>query len=397
MLENTKRTKIKIAFVVQRYGLEVSGGAELHCRLLAEHLAKYFDIDVLTTCAVDYITWRNYYKPGIEILNGVRVIRFPVDCARRKWIFGGLSRIVYNLPHPEFLEKWWMKAQGPYSTELLKYIENKKNNYSCFIFFTYLYCTTFYGLPYVKNKSILIPTAEDTPQLRLKIFKNVFNTAKMIIYNTPEEKSLINSLFENDNIISEIIGVSINIPPKIEPERFRNRYGIRDKFILYIGRITVDKGCDQLIEYFIRYKKEKPDSVKLVLIGKNYMNIPHHPDIVHTGYIMDEDKFSALKGAEALVLSSRYESLSMVLLEAWSMEKPVLANRECNVVEGQLQRSKGGLLYSNYNDFKNALNTLLNDKNFAHEIGKAGHRYFIDNYSWDRIEKKYLEIIENFD
>ncbi len=54
---------MKVAFVVQRYGLEISGGAELHCRWVAEHMNKHWEVEVLTTKALDYITWKNHF-PG---------------------------------------------------------------------------------------------------------------------------------------------------------------------------------------------------------------------------------------------------------------------------------------------------------------------------------------------
>ncbi len=47
----------RIAFVVQRYGEEIIGGADPHCRLLAERLLPWFDVEVLTTCEYDYLTW----------------------------------------------------------------------------------------------------------------------------------------------------------------------------------------------------------------------------------------------------------------------------------------------------------------------------------------------------
>ena len=74
---------MRLAFVVQRYGLEVNGGAEVECRLLAERLSRHMSVEVLTTCAVDYHTWGNHYPPGLEMINGVPVRRFPVDRERK--------------------------------------------------------------------------------------------------------------------------------------------------------------------------------------------------------------------------------------------------------------------------------------------------------------------------
>ena len=68
----------RIAFVNQRYGLEVNGGSEYYTRLMAERLAKYYEVDVLTTKAVDYTTWKDWYVRDVETINGVTVRRFSV-------------------------------------------------------------------------------------------------------------------------------------------------------------------------------------------------------------------------------------------------------------------------------------------------------------------------------
>ena len=54
-----ERARVKVAFVVQRYGTEVVGGAELHCRWIAEHVAERHEVEVLTTTATDYLSWQN--------------------------------------------------------------------------------------------------------------------------------------------------------------------------------------------------------------------------------------------------------------------------------------------------------------------------------------------------
>lgn len=385
---------MKVAFVVQRYGLEVNGGAELHCRLIAEHMSKYWDVEVITTCAVDYVTWKNEYKPGVEEINGVKIRRFSVNSPRRQWWFGLLSKMVFNGLHTKGIEISWMKAQGPYSTGLLSFIEKERNRYDYFIFFTYLFCTTFFGLPKVSIKSILVPTAEEAPPLSLKIFHELFNMPRAIIYSTYEEKRLVNRLFNNENIPNDIVGVGIDFPKDIDGLRFRKKFKISEDFILYIGRITVDKGCDKMFDYFIRYKKDHPGRLKLVLIGKAFMEIPEHPDIINLGFVSEEDKFDALRASKLLVMPSPYESLSMALLEAWLAERPVLVNKSCDVMNGQCKRSKGGLAYNNYKEFSENIDYLLANEDSGKAIGQQGKEYVLANYSWDVIERKYIEFIK---
>ena len=306
---------MKIALVVQRYGLEVNGGAEFHCRLVAEHLSKYFKVEVLTTCAVDYTTWKNEYPAGIETLNGVRVRRFRVDYERDLLAFNKFSEKIFGDTHTYEDEIKWMKMQGPYSTHLLNYIKNAKDDYTCFIFFTYLYCTTFFGLPQVKEKALLVPTAHDEPPIYLSIFDSLFKSPSRFIFNTEEEKNFVTSKFRVSNIPSDVVGVGIDIPDKIDTASFVQKYNL-DNFIVYVGRVEESKGCQELFDYFLRYKKEKKSSIKLVLMGKQIMKIPQNPDIISLGFVTEQDKFNGIKSAKLLIMPSKYESLSMVLLES---------------------------------------------------------------------------------
>src|SRR6266542_1766579 len=104
-------SRLRIAFVVQRYGMEVNGGAEVYCRILAERLARNHRVDVLTTRAIDYVTWRDEYPEGAVDINGVCVRRFGVDAPRDTREFDHMSQRIFGSPRTEEDEIRWMKLQ----------------------------------------------------------------------------------------------------------------------------------------------------------------------------------------------------------------------------------------------------------------------------------------------
>lgn len=387
----------KIALVVQRYGLEVNGGSELHARQLAELLAQDYDIEVLTTCAVDYTTWENEYDEGVTEINGVTVKRFPVEEPRDIDEFNKFSEQKifspnYNQSYLEEIE--WMKKQGPKSIKLLKYLENNKHNYDAIIFMTYLYFTTYFGLQIAPEKSILVPTAHDEPPIYLSIFNSIFHLPRAIMYNTTEEQKFINKMFDNQYIKSEIAGVGVEIPDNIDGDKFIDKYNFQEDFILYIGRIDPSKGCEDLFNYFIKYKKkEDKNNLKLVLMGKPVMDIPDHPDVISLGFVSDEDKFNGIAASKLLVMPSYFESLSMVVLESMRLRKPVLVNSKCEVLKGHCVKSNGGLYYENYDEFEACLDLLLSSNVLREKMGVNGEKYVTKNYDWDVIKEKFKEVI----
>ena len=104
---------MRLAFVVQRYGEEVNGGAEALCRWVAERMRKYFSVEVLTTCALDYLTWANHFPPGESVVNGVTVRRFPVDAPRDMDKFNLFARKLFANGQRTLLDEMeWLKLKG---------------------------------------------------------------------------------------------------------------------------------------------------------------------------------------------------------------------------------------------------------------------------------------------
>ena len=387
---------MKLAVVVQRYGADLNGGAELHARYIAEHLAKHADVEVLTTCTADYITWRNELDPGMQLVNGVPVHRFPVNRERDPDDFGRQSTKVFEETHSIEAELAWLRSEGPTSPALLAELRRRAHTYDYCIFFSYRYYHAYHGIRAAATKAVLVPTAERDPALGLRIFSDSFCSVRAIMYNSLEEQALINQVSNNGHIPSVVVGIGSEVEPHPEPARFRQATGIEGPVLIYVGRIDQNKGCAELFDYFQRYSQTNPEFT-LVLIGKPVMELPVHPNIRHLGFVTDQEKFDAMAAAEALVMPSYYESLSMVTLEAWALGRPVLANARCDVLCGQCVRSNAGLYYENYEEFAATLETLRLDAALRQQLGRNGKAYFDTHYSWPVIESKYLDMLKRLD
>jgi glycosyltransferase involved in cell wall biosynthesis len=385
---------VKVAVVVQRYGQAINGGAELHARYIAEHLARHGEVEVLTTCAADYVTWRNELEPGVGQVNGVNVRRFRVKHERDPRLFGKRSDRVFEQPHSLGDELDWLDAEGPNSPALVDYVAKHAADYDYCLFFSYRYYHAYYGARAAGARAILVPTAERDATVGLSIFQPLFRTVRAVMYNSPEERAMIHAVSGNENVPGVVVGIGSDVPNNPQAGRFRQKYNIRGPFAIYVGRIDQNKGCNELFEFFQGYLKNAGGKLSLVLIGHSLLPIPEHPRIRHLGFLNDTDKFDAMAAADLLIMPSYYESLSMVTLEAWSLGRPVLANGKCDVLKGQCLRSNAGLYYETYGEFVGALEAIEQNRWLAGTLGRSGRQFFRDHYAWPVIERKYLEIFE---
>jgi len=320
----------------------------------------------------------------------VRVV--PVRRERNPDDFGRRSQRVFERTHSVADELGWLESEGPSSPALVDYVEKTAKDVDFVILFSYRYYHSWHLARRVPEKAVLVPTAERDATIGLSIFGPVFRGVRALMYNSPEERAMIQAASGNASVPGVVVGVGSDVPERPDPERFRRKFKMRRPFAIYIGRIDENKGCGELFSHFQRYAHAFPRGMDLVLVGSAIMSVPKHPRIHHLGFVDDRDKFDALAASDLLIMPSYFESLSMVALEAWGLGRPVLANGRCDVLKGQCIRSNAGLYYENYEEFVEALYSLESNGPLNARLGRNGKEFFRRHYAWPVIEQKYLEM-----
>ena len=273
---------MKIAFCVHRYGEKITGGAEQYTRSLANYLSKSHEIEVLTTCAREDSTWANYFKAGISFEGAVIVRRFRTDHNRcEDWEY---VHSLVKFKHEYEDEVRWLEKVGPVSESLLDYIRMNYSKYDAIIFVTYLYYHTAVGSLGIPN-AILMPTAHNESPIYLSHYDIVFSDSNGFLFLTDEEKDFVNKRFTIESKPQKVVGVGIDsVFNENDVENVKKQCNINDPFILYCGRISKAKGCDEILNLFMQYKDGHPDEkLNLYLTGSLSMTLPEREDIKYLG------------------------------------------------------------------------------------------------------------------
>jgi glycosyltransferase involved in cell wall biosynthesis len=386
---------VKLAFVVQRYGADIAGGSETHCRQLAERLSARHDITVLTTCATDYVTWANVHPVGSSLENAVRVERFPVARTRDLKAFADLSDEVFDdLGASPEREEAWFRANGPDAPALLDHLRAHPNQYDLIVFWTFRYAPSYFGVPLVADRAVLVPTAEEDAAIDLDVLPKFFAQPAGYLFLTPEEETLVSTRAGTRLEPARVIGMGLDPERDAPADRSAlDRLGISDDYVLYLGRVDRNKGCATLVEYFLEYA-EAAGQTTLVLAGPSTLMLPTHPRVRALGYVEDDLRRALLSHARALVVPSPYESLSIVLLEAWNHGVPALVNAGCRVLEGQVRRANGGLYYRSSREFQEALSWLLSNESGRRQLGRQGLAYIDREYRWPTVLERVESLLD---
>lgn len=390
---------MRLLFVIQRYGVDVAGGAETAARAYAERLAERgHDVEVLTSTALSYVTWANHFEPGTSEADGVVVHRLPVTTAREDEYFGPLNArvAVGDPPVPLHLQRTWMDGQGPVLEGFQEWLWERGPAYDAVVFCTYLYWPALAGLPVLAGRvpTVLMPFAHDEPYIRLPIFDTVFRLPDAFGFLTREEGDLVHRRF-GVHRPSAVVGLGLDLaPPVADGAEIRERFGLGDRpYLLALGRVDPAKGLTELFDYFAAYKQRNPGDLALVVMGDPVRPLPEHPDVIPTGWVDEAVKHGALAQSLALVHPSYFESFSIVLCEAWVQRRPALVQGHCAVLDGQARRSGGAAPYRSFGQFEVAVDLLQSDPTLGDWMGRAGRRYVERRYEWHVVLERFERLL----
>ncbi len=386
---------MKLAFITPRYGTEVIGGAETAARMLAERLCQRpgWDIEVMTSCALDHLTWENTEPPGSSMINGVTVRRFPTASRRLLGYFELDARLRVSPTTATLAEsRRWVALNGPMCPDLVEAVAaTDADIIACY---PYLFATTVDGIAVSKVPTVLHPAAHDEPALYLSAFRQSFRDIDGFVYHTQAERELMEYAFGIGARPQIVLGLGVNEPAGAGRPG-GDVLGIGDRpYLCYLGRVDEHKGCVMLAEYFERYKESHPGDLALAFVGPISDKAPDHPDVVVTGTVSEADKWDILAGARAMVNPSAYESFSLVLLEAWSLGIPALVNASCAATMEHCRRSGGGLWFESFRSFEVTVDRLVGDGDLRSSLGGAGRQYTARYYRWSSIVDRYTRFLE---
>ena len=381
----------RLRLVVPRYGPGVSGGSEQLIRRLAQTLqSRRWDVEVWTTTAGDETTWSPAFPSGDDLDGTVRVRRFEVVGRRQPRLFHQLSRVLFRLPPGLRAETAWLMSQGPFAPALVHALATGTDRPT--LFMPYLYHPTIWGLPAAPHPRLLIPAAHDEPVLRLRAIGRAVAAADALWYLTEEERSLLEAVHPVAAERPHAVGaVAIDPPAVLGRDAFRRKHRL-DRYLLYAGRATPGKGVGLLLDGYALLRRRHPE-ISLVLIGDPGKQEVSPAGVVSLGWLDDEERWAALAGAEAVVVPSHLESLSLVALEAWAAGRPCLLNGGSPVLAGQAERGGGALLFRDPAGLCDAAARLVTDPAEAGRLGEAGRSFVALHYRWNAVVRRLEGLI----
>ena len=381
---------LRVAVVMPRYHASTIGGAEFLCSDLARRLlAAGHDVEILTTCAVDHYHWRNELPAGVDHDGPLTIRRFPID-DRDLGIHGELERaIVSGVRLSREEERLWMR-HGVASAAMEDHLAGPAGDrFDVVVAAPYLWGTTYFAFATVPEKFLLIPCLHDEAYARLAIVGDMLRGSRGVLFNAHAEGEFAQRLVGPLERWT-VVGMGFEPDPPGDADAFRRRHKLNGPVLLSVGRREGGKNVPLLIDYFGRYKGRRGGNLLFVQAGSGEVGLPRRPDVIDLKPDWNQ-RDAMYRAATIFCQPSVNESLSIVMMQAWLAERPVLVHGRAAVTRDHCARSDGGLWFSNYAEFEETVDRLLADPDLRDTLGRNGRQYVRDVYSPEAVLDRFQQ------
>jgi glycosyltransferase involved in cell wall biosynthesis len=366
----------RIAIVCFRFGAGIVGGAEQSLRTIAESLDFAGQtVEVFTTCNESESDWRNDLQAGTTSCGGLILHRFPIDPHCRDSHLESVRTVIDAQGRVSPQQEVEYLRHSIHSTALVEALRERASEFDAIVVGPYLFGLTCDVVRAFPDRTLLLPCFHDEPIARLGIWPDDYGRAGGILLHSEEEKELALTRLGVNGPTTVVIGTCIDAT-RAETQPMGER-----PYVAYCGRYSAQKNLPLLLEWMRRYRQERPEGLDLVLMGRGEVTLPAKPWARDLGWVDEERKRAVVARAQALIQLSQQESLSIVALEAWAQETPVIVHAGCAVLTGQVQRSEGGIAIADYNEFAHALDELAAGSGAWRERGCRGRAYVEQHYA----------------
>lgn len=381
-----------LAFVCPRYAREgTAGGAETLLRDLARRAAKAgHRVSFLTTCATDHFTWKNERPPESLTDEGVEVRFFPVDESRDAADFhAAQERICLGRPVPAEVEARWLR-NGVNSSALVGHLRDEGQRYDRVLAGPYLFPLVIAAAAVRPDRSLLIPCLHDEAFARLAAVRGMMGSVRGCLFNSEPERNLAARLCGVTAGRGRVVGMGLE-PFEADPRAFARKHSLDVPYVLYAGRREQAKGTPLLADYLAAFRKRTGRDIRLASCGSGSFEPGEFT--IDLGYLSEADKREAMAGALAFVHPSRFESLGIVLLEAFLAGTPGLVSAYSEVLRWQCERSGAGLWWRVYPEFEECLVRLADDPVLRDGMGRQGRAFVRAEYDWASVDRRFDEAL----
>jgi len=389
----------RFCFVLPRFFEGIAGGAETLMGSLAMKLRERGDdVELLTTCARDNRTWHNELPAGESSIAGVRLHRFPVDQRDLEaWV--PIQCAIHEGRSVSYQEQVTWMQESVNSTPMYRYLAEHGERFDGIFFGPYLFGTTFWGSQVHPTRSILVPCLHDESYAYLDIVAAMFRNVRGCLFNASPEMELARSIY--GDVAGGVVGMGFELPTRDDVSSLEPFFDHSSKYILYLGRKEMGKNAQVLIDYFCQAKDLGliDNDLKLVILGGGSFSDLHRQESLSRGDIIDlphldeREKRRLLRHALYLCQPSVNESFSIVLMEAWLVETPVVVHGECAVTKHHVLEFGGGLYMSSAADFAGVTRYLMEEPGQRAEFAGRGRAYVEREFSWQAVLNRFDQVM----